>query len=357
MFLRIVNFISSLKFPLNFFSLGEHKKKAQTLSRRNFIVVNSQFCFIFSLRNKKELIYDGNTRERKIKTERKGTEKETFLTTSSLVLSSRTFLWPFNYLHQHSSNSKLLFFVCLFSCHFENLFLLFSSFYFHLLSDKTPHELTSFHPCLLRAHVRLRAPMAFRRFKSRSDGTGPATKILFLPNKKRRFSWRGKVWREFSSRCENDGRLVGTDSTISSQHRAGDAKVLSLQPNERTEKSLRAEKRTDMATASTGAHCAISLSSMDSNYIEKPQMCWRGKVLSPTLQVGMQSKQLLRRNFSIFTRARERMKGEIPSHRRGFEWCLIWSHWNWFFDTNALSRSKSFEPSWRFSQISIKFQL
>lgn len=38
-----------------------------------------------------------------------------------------------------------------------------------------------------------------------------------------------------------------------------------------------------------------------------------------------------------FFRTRGRTKGEIPSHRRCFEWCLISNHWNWFFDTYTLS--------------------
>ncbi|CRL07242.1 CLUMA_CG020222, isoform A [Clunio marinus] len=48
-------------------------------------------------------------------------------------------------------------------------FLLFYFFFllFSLIRYKTLHELTSFHPCMLRAHVRLRALKSFRRFTAR----------------------------------------------------------------------------------------------------------------------------------------------------------------------------------------------
>lgn len=128
-----------------------------------------------------------------------------------------------------------------------------------LLSDqqKTPHELTSFHPCLLRAHVRLRALFMFRRFTTRSDGTGWNVQTSFTPRRENRETER------YSS---NEKSL-----------RENFLSLWSWWPTQRWKfddfhtrcGSLSREKRIDMATASLGPNCANVLLSMDSCYIHE----------------------------------------------------------------------------------------
>lgn len=86
----------------------------------------------------------------------------------------------------------------------------------------------------------------------RSDAAGLGSKISILE-----LSWE-KSQREFSSPCENDGRLARRFSTIFLQHQRS---MLSCIISPRAEKSI------DMATASPGPNCATVLSSMDSYYI------------------------------------------------------------------------------------------
>lgn len=94
---------------------------------------------------------------------------------------------------------RSLFFACFFFC-YE------TSFSFFLCqTKKTPHELTSFHPRLLRAHVRLSTPKAFRRVRCRMDAASMLCRnfVPILPSLRPE---RGK------SPDNDNGRLAGENS-------------------------------------------------------------------------------------------------------------------------------------------------
>lgn len=75
--------------------------------------------------------------------------------------------------------------------------------------------------------------------------------------------------------------------------------------------------------------------SMDSCYIHTVFTAGRGNFTSLS---SSNTELTLRKDKALmeFFRTLGKMKGEIPSHRRSFEWCPISNHWNWFFDTYTM---------------------
>lgn len=181
----------------------------------------------------------GNTRESKMKAERKGNTKkqQLFLTTSSLVLSLEVFYGHLTiYTTIVPMPETLGLFVSflpqstfkVYSSYFFSLFLPFIWFFFR--QKKTPHELTSFHPRLLRAHVRLNVPFVFRRFTSWTDAGCWSRKFFstFFPRREREkrkisrenFHDNGRPWNSTSfSRWREGKRDSSREKWEEKQHR------------------------------------------------------------------------------------------------------------------------------------------